>query len=113
MSHFRLTPPKVKLSENDVERACLDLLRAQRIYPVRLQSGRLALKDGRYLQLCEAGTPDYCIPAWFMEVKAPGGKLSQAQRLKIQMLSEYWDLETAVVEDVDELAAWISSRHKR
>ena len=40
MARFRLTGDKLKLSENDVERACLDLLRYRRFYPVRLNSGK-------------------------------------------------------------------------
>jgi hypothetical protein len=115
---FKLTSPSwPKLTENDVEKACLDLLLAKGLYPVRLNSGLFPTPDSlcencrpnaRWVRNGEPGIPDYCIPNWFLECKAPGGKLSEEQRIKIVVLRRYWDLDTAVVHDVGELADWLA-----
>ena len=51
MKRFRLTAPRVKLAENDVERAAIDLLRLKGYYVVRLQSGLLKTPDGRWIRV--------------------------------------------------------------
>ena len=56
----------------------------------------------------EPGIPDYAIPRFFVEVKRPGGTLSEVQRAKIEQLQEHWGLETAVVESLDELLQWLA-----
>lgn len=122
---FRLRPPEFKVSENDVERGCLDLLRYHRYWPVRLQSGKFIMPDRaviealrrvrvtpRWISLGEPGIPDYVIPQFFVETKRPGGGLSQVQRAKILELRRDWDLETAVVESVDELIEWLNHHPK-
>ena len=77
MSRFRLTsPPKPKLSENDVERACLDVLRYRGYRPVRVPAGKYRTPDGqRWVQIGEPGMPDYVIQQFFLEVKRPGGRV--------------------------------------
>jgi hypothetical protein len=118
---FRLTSPdKIKLTENDVEKACVDLLRWKH-YPQRLPAGRYLMPDRAVIELCrqhnvplrwitigEPGIPDYVIPAWFMEVKRPGGILSDVQQLKIMELERTWSLPVAVVESLDELIEWLA-----
>jgi hypothetical protein len=48
MPRFRLTsPPKPKLSENDVERTCLDVLRYRGYRPVRVPAGKYRTPDGQ------------------------------------------------------------------
>ena len=108
MSRFRLTPPRVKLVENDVERACLDLLRLHGYYVVRLQSGRFKTSDGRWVTVGEPGLPDYvCVKSdFFLEVKRPGGKLSPAQINKIFELSSC-GFRVATIDSVERLEAWL------
>jgi hypothetical protein len=110
MAQFRLTPPVVKISENDVEQACLDLLRVRHFYPLRQHSGLFKTPDkkSRYIHIGQPGIPDYVIPRYFVEVKRSGGTLSEVQKEKIRTLKEHWDLETAVVESVDELIEWLA-----
>lgn len=117
MPPFRLTPPKIKLTENDVEKACLDVLRLHGFYPVRLQSGVLLAPDrlcatcrnkARWIRVGEPGIPDYVMARFFLEVKRPGGSLSDAQKEKIEQLEKHWKLETAVVESVEELIDWLA-----
>jgi hypothetical protein len=115
--NFRLRGEKIALTENDVEKACLDALRYRRIYPLRLHSGLFLHADRaviealqragvryRMITVGEPGIPDYAIPRGFMEVKAPGQKVSEVQREKILTLRDHWDLKTAVITSVDELS---------
>jgi hypothetical protein len=108
VSRFRLTPPRVKLVENDVERACLDLLRLHGYYVVRLQSGKFKTVDGRWVTVGEPGLPDYCVIKrdFFVEVKAPGRKLSPAQINKIFEL-EACGFRVATIDGVERLEAWL------
>jgi len=118
---WQLTGDKIKLTENDVERACLEALRWRHFYPLRQQSGRFILPDRvviqaldragvpyRWTTVGEPGIPDYVIPRFFVEVKRPGGVLSAIQCQKILMLEDQWDLETAVVESVEEQTIWLT-----
>jgi hypothetical protein len=114
VSRFRLTPPRVKLVENDVERACLDLLRLHGYYVVRLQSALLKTPDGRWIRVGEPGLPDYvCVKSdFFLEVKAPGRKLSPAQINKIFEL-EACGFRVATIDSVERLEAWLHEHEKR
>jgi len=118
--HWRLTSQKkIQLTENDVEEACLDVLRWHHFYPLRQQSGRFIMPDRevidtlegagvpfRWQTVGEKGIPDYVIPRFFVEVKAPGGVVSLVQRRKIQELALN-HLETAVPRSVEEMVAWL------
>lgn len=123
MAQFRLTSQKIQLSEKDVVKQCLDLLRWKHYQPQRIMAGRFIMPDREVLEACrkcgvkprwetvgEPGIPDYVIPGWFMEVKRPGGKLSREQQLKIMDLERTWHLPVAVVESLDELIEWLA-RH--
>jgi hypothetical protein len=104
---FHLTAPK--LSENDIESACVDLLKWQQYRPLRLQSGRFKTFDGRWVTIGETGLPDYVVPAFFVEVKRPRGKLSPEQTMMIQQFEEM-GIPTAVVHSLDELVQWLAKR---
>lgn len=113
---FRLKPPP-RLREDDVERACLDLLRYRGYYPVRLQSGLFKTPDGRWTRVGEPGIPDYIAahgsyPAVFVEVKRPGGALSTEQRDKIGEL-ELWRLAVATVDSVEALLSYLEQHERR
>ena len=117
--HFRLRSPKIRLSENDIEKACKQLLQYHHFYAVRQQSGLFPApgnlcdncrRNARWIRVGEPGIPDYVIPRFFLETKAPGKKLSDIQREKILLLETQWNLKTAVVESLDELLAWLA-RH--
>lgn len=112
MARFRLTSPRIKVAENDVERACLDFLRWRRYRPVRLHSGLLKTPDGRWIRVGEPGLPDYIVahgkvPCFFLEVKRPGGHLSAEQQTKISELCQSYGLAAVVVDGVEALAAWV------
>jgi hypothetical protein len=111
---FRLKPPKLKLSENDVKKACLDLLRLRQWWPIRQHVGLFRTVDQRKIQIGVTGDPDYVVikaPSFFLELKKPGGKLSDDQRARIKTLKQFYGLDTVVVEGVEELIEWLD-RHK-
>ena len=115
MSRFRLTSPKVKLAENDVERACVDLLRLRGYYVVRLQSGLFRTPDGRWIRIGEPGLPDYaCLKNdFFLEVKRPGAKLSEVQVNKIFELEAAHKIAVATVDSVERLIAWLDRQKEK
>src|SRR5262245_14588478 len=109
MSRFRLTSPRVKLVENDVEKACIDLLRLRGYYVVRLQSGRFKTVDGRWVTIGEPGLPDYaCLKRdFFLECKAPKKQPSAAQIEKAFELEAGYRIAVATVDSVEHLARWL------
>ena len=115
---FRLTPPRPpRLSENDVERACIDLLRYRGYYVMRQQSGLFKTPDGRWVRIGTPGIPDYAAlharwPGFLMEVKRPGGELSPEQHSKVTEIAMGYRVAIAVVESVDALAQWLAA-HER
>jgi hypothetical protein len=111
---FRLTPEgKPKLIENHVERQCLDILRLRGFCPIRLNSGKFQTMDGRWITIGERGLPDYVVPLFFVETKAPGKGVTPEQENKIRELKACWGLETAVVDSVASLIEWLDKRAKR
>ena len=113
MARFRLRSPQIKLSENDVEKQCLDILRLRGLYPVRLQVGKFKTPDDRWITIGEPGLPDYCIPKFFVETKAPRGALREAQERKIHELEEIWRVPVVVAHDLDALLAWLDKNLPR
>lgn len=115
MSRFRLTAPRIKLSENDVEKACIDLLRAKGYYVVRLQSGLLKTPDGRWIRVGEPGLPDYaCLKRdFFLEVKAPGKEASPAQIRKAFELVAGYRINVATIDSLESLTEWLRNHEKR
>jgi hypothetical protein len=112
---WRLTPPKLKLVENDVEGACLDLLRYRGFWPVRQHCGKFRTADDRWITLGQPGLPDWALvkrPGFLLEVKRPGGKLSEIQEQRIAELRQWPDLDVVVVESVEELMDWLSARER-
>jgi hypothetical protein len=110
--HFRLTPPP-RLCENDVERACLDLLRIRGYWVARLHAGTFKSADGlRWIKGVEKGTPDYAtlhehFPGFLLEVKRPGADATPQQKTKIMEIRLGYHLAIVVVDTVDALAAWL------
>jgi hypothetical protein len=116
---FRLTGEKIQLSENDVERACLGLLRLRGYWVIRVHTGTFRTADAkRWIKAADKGTPDYCAvheryPGFLLEVKRPGAALSPEQRLKIREIEMGYRLPVVVVESVEEMAAWLAKHEGR
>lgn len=110
---FRLTGQKIQLSENDVERAVIDLLRYRGYYVVRLQVGTFQTKNNNWLRVGEPGLPDYCAihavhPGFFIEVKRPGKHPSEVQVQKHAELRLFYRVAVAVIDDVKALIVWLA-----
>jgi hypothetical protein len=118
MSRFRLRSPRAKLTENDVERVCRDFLNLRGYRLERLHSGRFKTLDGRrYITGAEPGTPDWVVVhgrhrAFYLETKAPGGVLSDAQAWMHRVLTRGYRLQVATIDDVGELAEWLRSHEE-
>lgn len=82
---FRLTVPKLKLTENDVERQINDYLRLRGWRLTRLHCGKARFPGGQWVELHAAGTADWLATrgrpqaAMYWEAKAPGEQPSAAQ----------------------------------
>lgn len=118
MKRFALTTYRPKLSENDVERACLDLLRVRGYYPIRLQSGRFKTVDDRWITIGEKGIPDYILahriyPAFLLETKRPKGERSEEQRKKHFELTVAYRLAVATVDRVEILGPWLNEHEAK
>jgi hypothetical protein len=106
----------VKLTENDVRLACLELLRYRGWYLARQQSGLFQTLDGRKITIGEPGVPDYAAlkaPSFLLEFKRPGGRLSEVQKRKIREIELAWRLPVAVVSSVEELIAWLAEHERK
>ena len=84
---FRLTAPKLQLSENDVEEQCITLAGLHGYRLERLHTGKAKTLDGRFLTLHPTGTPDWVAVhgkrlSFYLEVKRPGKKPSPEQERK-------------------------------
>jgi len=114
---FRLTPPKI--SENDVEFGCMQVLQYRGYRPIRLHAGRWRSPDLKYwIKGVDMGTPDYiCIhpkyPAIYVETKRPGGKLSPEQEQKIWEIKEGYHLHVAVVDSPGALTELLNQHEQR
>lgn len=120
MKRFRLVPPpKPKLVERDVAKACKQLLAYRGYYPVRLQSGLLKSLDGqRVVPVGEIGLPDFVFvheryPAFFLETKRPNGQLSDAQKKKHWEMTVAYRLAIATIDRVEALTPWLDAHEAK
>lgn len=110
---FRLTSQVVRLSENDVERACCDFLRVRGYWIIRQHVGRARYSSGQWVTLCETGTPDYATqhrlyPGFQFEVKRPGAKPTPEQlRKHLELRSN--GLAVVVVDNAAALIDWLDN----
>ncbi len=69
--------------ESDIQRFCLDALKALGIFAMRLNSGKVKVR-GAWMSLCPIGTadivayPENSLPVW-LEIKQAKGEQRQAQ----------------------------------
>jgi len=114
---FRLRAPKP--SENDIESACLDLLRLRGYVPFRLHAGKFKSLDGkRYITGNQKGTPDWAAlhgdyPGFLVEIKRPGGELNRNQIFRISVLETDYHLAVVTVDNVWDLQPWIDQHQRK
>lgn len=113
---YRLTAPRA--SENDVEAGCKAVLALHSYWVVRLHAGTFQTLDcRRKIRGVTKGTPDYaCLHEFhrnfLLEVKRPGGELSDDQQTQIKLIQFQYRLPIVVVESAEELSAWLQA-HER
>ena len=113
--------------EKDVLRACLDLLRAKKIWCERRNSGVMesATGKGRWVKFGEKGMADIfalpkahenvvdatlcAFPTW-IECKRPGGGKQSYEQKLFQHIVEAEGHAYLLVDDVQQLADWLSER---
>ena len=116
---FRLTPQKIKLSENDVESGCIDVLHLRGYWVNRQHSALLKTPDGkRWIRVGEPGLPDYAVmhtlyPGFLLEVKRPGKDLDPQQVQKVAELRLGYRLAVAVVDSAALLVSWLNAHEKK
>lgn len=128
MSRFRLTSPRVQLTENQVEKACLDLVQHHGYWPIRQHVGRYLHADReviralheagvryRMITLGEPGLPDWAFlhgtrPGFLLEAKRPGAKLDPAQERMQWMLRQAYHLQVVTIDSVLALEAWLAGQ---
>ena len=115
---FRLTPPKPpKLREDDVERACLDLLAYRGYYVLRLHSGLFRTVDARWIQVGTRGLPDYVAVherhrGFLLETKRPGGDLSPDQEKTVWEIRVGYRIPVAKIDRIEQLSTWLDAHEK-
>ena len=117
MRGFRLKRQKIQLSENDIEKQCLDLLRWRGYYVIRIHSGLFKTCDDKFITMAEKGTPDYAVihshfPGFLLEVKRPGAKASDDQVKQHLRLRLGYRLHIITISDVKVLSTWLD-QHER
>jgi hypothetical protein len=130
MARFRLTSPKIKITENHVEKACIQLAEYKGYYPLRLHVGRYIHADKQVLRaLTEAGVPfrmatmgvpglpDWVLihgehSAFLLETKAPDGRLSKDQEQMHWILRQCHRVKVCVANSVARFEAFLAD-HER
>ena len=112
---WRLTSPQ--LVENDVEDQCKTILEMKGWKAYRLNAGIFQSLDARRkFPGAPKGTPDYIcargVRCFLLEVKRPGGQLSEVQKAEISYLRQYYGLRVVVVDHVDQLCNFLAE-HER
>jgi len=108
-NRFRLTPLQVRMSENDIEKSCVDLLHLYRYFPVRQHVGRFRTPDDRWVTIGKPGDPDWIAvksPSFFLEVKRPGEVATDLQLRRHAELRLY-GFDILVVESAEQLRDWL------
>lgn len=116
---FRLSSPKPpKAVENDVEAACLTILRLRRWWPIRCHAGLFKTLDGRFIKGCAKGHPDWAamhakFPGFLLEVKRPGEEPTPVQQNYRHVIALSAGLAVICVDDVRALTAFLDQHEER
>lgn len=116
--------PRIKVREKDTQKACLDLLAAERVWAIRLNTGSFRDSTGRPVRVHSGGagvadilaTPEVdvgeCgdgyrspVPLW-VEVKSSEGQQTREQFL-FQQQVEAAGHHYLLVNNVDQLRDWL------
>lgn len=117
---FKLLPQKMrlKMTEDDIEQQCEDLLALGGWLVMRNHSGTFKSPDGRrWIKGHPKGTPDYtCIRgrnSFMLETKRPGEGLSPDQVRRHGELRQFFHVEIVTVDSVEALDAFLKQQFPR
>ena len=115
-SAYKLTA--LRLNENDIEKACKDVLKIRGWYAVRIHCGRFRSPDlKRWLTGEPPGTPDYFVahelyPAFLLETKRPGTQLTDIQRYRVWEIQQGYRIAFFKADSAHALSLWLD-QHER
>ena len=115
---YRLTSPRFKVSENDVEAVILPALARRGWRADRLHVGKYRTMDlKRIVTMHPQGTPDYVCshsryPSFYLETKRPKAELQQAQEFKKREIEQGWHIPVLKADSLRELAEFLY-RHEK
>lgn len=115
---FRLTAPKLRLSEDEVIAQCAKILEQRGYWLRRNPVGRFRSLSGNWVDFGPVGIPDYTAiharyPAFFIEFKKPGKLLRESQISKFQKIQFGYRLAAVMVDSVEQLMDWLSGHEAR
>ena len=116
---WSLKPPKLKLTEADVIRQCLDYLQCRGYWVKRNPVGKYRhAVTGNFAEFGPPGIPDYLAihaihPAFFIEFKAPGRKLRPTQVSKFFELQVGYRLAAVMVDGLETLIDFLRGHEAR
>lgn len=122
---FRLTPPKVVLSEREVIEACTPVLRQRGYWLKRNHVGRFMTpsRDGGYppsewVTMGPPGIMDYIAvhefwPAFFVEFKRKGKQLRDTQQTEFETIQFGFRLNAVMIDSIQDLSDFLSGHESR
>jgi hypothetical protein len=115
-SAFKLT--SLQLNENDIEKACMDVLKVRGWKPTKIHCGRFRTPDlKRWITGEPPGTPDYLVvhklhPAFYLETKRSGAQLTDMQRYRVWEIQRGYGIAFLKADSARALSEWLD-RHER
>ena len=115
-SAFKLT--SLNLNENDIEKACLDVLKVRGYLAVRIHSGTFRSADcKRWIKGADKGTPDYITaharyPGFLLETKRPGAQLTDIQQYRVWEIQQGYRIAFFKADSAQALTRWLD-QHER
>jgi hypothetical protein len=115
---FRLTEPKIRLSEAEVIEDCNKILRRRGWWLRRNPVGKFLTLSGNPVFFGPDGIPDYTAvharyPAFFLEFKRPGKVLREDQQTKFAEIQLGYRLAAVMVDSVDQLVDFLRGHEAR
>jgi hypothetical protein len=105
-------------TENDIEKACLDLLAIRQYFVVRIHCGTFRSADcKRWLKGADKGTPDYIAahalyPAFLLETKRPGAALGPDQVFRVREIQVGYRIAFVKADSARELRVWLDQHEQ-
>jgi hypothetical protein len=115
---FRLTSPRVVMTESDVTERCEAALRQRGYWLKRNHVGLFKTPPGDWVTMGPTGIMDYLAvhetwPAFFLEFKRKGKTLRETQQTQFEEVQFGYRLAAVMVDSVEELIDWLGGHESR